>query len=252
MTTRTKTGSLKPVQQLNLLHQVQHQPDPTTYTDASKHFEWRRAMAEEFSALQKQGTWELVPPPSNGSILGSKWTYRTKHNSDGSIARHKARLVAQGNQQEFSLNYRDTFSPVAKLPTIRIMLTIALFYKWKIHQLDVANAFLHGDINELVYRRQPKGFEDSNNPNHVCRLRKAIYDLWQAPRQWYTTFTKFLLQIGFTHSQADPSLLIMHRDKLQIYLLVYVDDILITGDDIYQMNALIEQMKSKFTMKDLG
>ncbi|PKU80502.1 Retrovirus-related Pol polyprotein from transposon TNT 1-94 [Dendrobium catenatum] len=252
MTTRARTGHLKPVNRLNLIHTEQPHKDPTTYAEASKHFTWRRAMADEFFALQKQGTWELVPPPSSGSVLGSKWTYRTKYNSDGSVARFKARLVAQGNQQEFGLDYQETFSPVAKLPTIRILFTIALFHSWNVHQLDVANAFLHGDINETVYMRQPKGFEDSAQPTHVCRLRKAIYGLRQAPRQWYTTFTTYLLQIGFQHSQSDPSLLILHRDKLQIYLLVYVDDILLTGNDNNKMKELIEHMKHKFTMKDLG
>ncbi|PKU61450.1 Retrovirus-related Pol polyprotein from transposon TNT 1-94 [Dendrobium catenatum] len=252
MTTRARTGNLKPVNRLNLIHTEQCQKDPTTYTEASKHFTWRRAMADEFFALQKQGTWELVPPPISGTVLGSKWTYRTKYNSDGSVARFKARLVAQGNQQEFGLDYQETFSPVAKLPTIRILFTIALFHSWNVYQLDVANAFLHGDINETVYMRQPKGFEDSVQPTHVCRLRKAIYGLRQAPRQWYTTFTTYLLHIGFQHSQSDPSLLILHRDKLQIYLLVYVDDILITGNDNNKMKELIEQMKHKFTMKDLG
>ncbi|PKU81867.1 Retrovirus-related Pol polyprotein from transposon TNT 1-94 [Dendrobium catenatum] len=252
MTTRAKTGSLKPVQRLNLLHHGQHQTDPTTFTEANKHAHWRKAMTEEFFALQKQGTWELVSPPPNASVIGSKWTYRTKYNSDGSIARHKARLVAQGNQQAFGIDYRDTFSPVAKLPTIRIMFTVALFHQWKIRQLDVANAFLHGEINELVYMKQPKGFEDSTHPNHICRLRKAIYGLRQAPRQWYTTFTKFLLNIGFVHSHADPSMLLLHRDEFQVYLLVYVDDILITGNDDSKISCLVDQMKSAFTMKDLG
>ncbi|XP_020702165.1 uncharacterized protein LOC110113807, partial [Dendrobium catenatum] len=100
--------------------------------------------------------------------------------------------------------------------------------------------------------RQPKGFEDSSNPNHVCCLKKAIYGLRQAPRQWYTTFTNYLIQIGFSHSQADPSLLILHRHHVQIYLLVYVDDILLTGNDTNAMNELVAQMKSRFTMNDLG
>ncbi|PKU66194.1 Retrovirus-related Pol polyprotein from transposon TNT 1-94 [Dendrobium catenatum] len=252
MTTRAKTGSLKPVQRLNLIHHQQSPCEPTTYREASKFSEWRNAMAEEFYALQKQGTWELVSPPPNSSILGSKWTYRIKRKSDGSIARFKARLVAQGNQQQYGLDYLDTFSPVAKLPTVRILLAVAIFHKWNVHQLDVSNAFLHGDIKETVYMRQPKGFEDSIHPTHVCKLRKAIYGLRQAPRQWYTTFTEYLLRIGFIHSQADPSLLLMHKEHLQIYLLVYVDDILITGNDIHAMQDIIEQLKLKFTMKDLG
>ncbi|PKU74273.1 Retrovirus-related Pol polyprotein from transposon TNT 1-94 [Dendrobium catenatum] len=252
MTTRSKTGSLKPVQRLNLIHQDQAITDPTTYNDASKQFHWRQAMAQEFFALQQQGTWTLVPPPPNAPVLGSKWTYHTKYNSDGSVARFKARLVAQGNQQELGINYQDTFSPVAKLPTIRILFTVALFHNWPVQQLDVANAFLHGDITETVFMRQPKGFEDATNPSHVCRLHKAIYGLRQAPRQWFTTFTNYLRQIGFSHSQADPSLLIFHEGITHIYLLVYVDDILLTGNNVQAMTELVAKLKEKFTMKQLG
>ncbi|XP_020672726.2 uncharacterized protein LOC110092497 [Dendrobium catenatum] len=111
-------------------------------------------MAEEFIALQKQGTWTLVPVPINAPILGSKWTYRTKCNSDGSVARFKARLVAQGNQQEYALDYNDTFCPVAKLPTIRILFAVALFYQWPVQQLDVSNA-LHGNLTETNKERSP-------------------------------------------------------------------------------------------------
>ncbi|PKU77239.1 Retrovirus-related Pol polyprotein from transposon TNT 1-94 [Dendrobium catenatum] len=252
MTTRSKTGSLKPVQHLNLLHQDQATSDPTTYSEASKHFQWRQAMAQEFFALQQQGTWTLVSPPPNAPVLGSKWTYRTKYNSDGSVARFKARLVAQGNQQELGINYQDTFSPVAKLPTIRILFTIALFHNWQVQQLDVANAFLHGDITETIFMRQPKGFEDATNPSHVCRLQKAIYRLRQASRQWFTTFTNYLRQIGFSHSQADPSLLIFHDGVTHIYLLVYIDDILLMGNNVQAMTALVAKLTEKFTMKQLG
>ncbi|XP_020705548.1 uncharacterized protein LOC110116344, partial [Dendrobium catenatum] len=123
-------------------------------------------MAAEFLALQKQEIWQLVPAPVNKQILGCKWMYRTKLHADGSVARFKARLVAQGNRQEYGLDYGETFSPVAKLPTIRVLFMVALHHAWKIHQLEVENAFLHGDIHETVYMRQPKGFEDPSHPNH--------------------------------------------------------------------------------------
>ncbi|PKU68311.1 Retrovirus-related Pol polyprotein from transposon TNT 1-94 [Dendrobium catenatum] len=257
MVTRRQTGNLKPTRRLNLLHQTQEPnsfpaAEPTTYKEAYKSAHWREAMAHEFFALQKQGTWQLVPPPQNEPILGSKWTYRTKLNSDGSIARYKARLVAQGNRQEHGLDYNDTFSPVAKLPTIRILFTLALFHHWPVQQLDVTNAFLHGELSETVYMRQPKGFEDASQPEHVCLLRKAIYGLKQASRQWYTTFTNYLLILGFKHSQADQSLLTLHHGKTQVYLLVYVDDILLTGNDQQAISTLLQKLHSKFTMKNLG
>ncbi|PKU65951.1 Retrovirus-related Pol polyprotein from transposon TNT 1-94 [Dendrobium catenatum] len=133
MTTRYKTGSLKPVNRLNLIHTNTRNASlstPSNYTEAIKYPEWRSAMADEFLALQIQGTWTLVPKPSDSSVLGCKWTYRTKLNSDGSISKYKARLVALGNHQEFGLDYTETFSPVVKLPTIRILLAVALQHNW--------------------------------------------------------------------------------------------------------------------------
>ncbi|PKU76067.1 Retrovirus-related Pol polyprotein from transposon TNT 1-94 [Dendrobium catenatum] len=255
MLTRYKTGSLKSTNRLNLFHNQNTKAcptDPSTYAEASKFLEWRQAMAAEFLALQTQGTWTLIPRPPNSSILGCKWTYRTKRHSDGSIAKYKARLVAQGNHQEYGLDYTETFSPVVKLPTIRILLAIALHRDWPVHQMDVANAFLHGSLNETVYMSQPKGFEDNNNPDYVCRLNKAIYGLKQAPRQWYNTFTSFLLSIGFTHSKSDSSLFIFRKQNITLFLLVYVDDILFTGNDANAISNIIHQLHGKFAMKQLG
>ncbi|KAI0514079.1 hypothetical protein KFK09_010113 [Dendrobium nobile] len=226
--------------------------DPTNFKDAYKHIHWRQAMAAEFYALQQQGTWSLVPCPSHSSTLGCKWTFRTKRHADGSIAKHKARLVALGNHQEHGLDYTETFSPVVKLSTIRILLTIALHNDWPVHQLDVANAFLHGELSEIVYMNQPKGFEDSTHPDHVCRLHKAIYGLKQAPRQWYNTFTSHLVSLGFSHSTSDLSLLILRQQKTKIFLLIYVDDILIMGNNSDVLNHILEQLSLKFAMKNLG
>ncbi|KAI0498967.1 hypothetical protein KFK09_019866 [Dendrobium nobile] len=252
MLTRSRTGSLKPTIRLNLIHKQQTQEcpsDPTSYSEASRFAEWRQAMAAEFFALHKQGMWTLVPLPSNATVLGCRWTYRTKLHSDGSVAKHKARLVAKGNHQEYGLDYSETFSHVAKLPTIRILLAVALHHDWPVQQLDVANAFLHGSLSETIYMHQPKGFEDATNPNYVCRLHKAIYKLKQAPRQWHNTFTSFLISIGFVHCQSDPSLLIYRNSNIHIFLLIYVDDILITGNNSAKIQEI---MNTRFAMKHLG
>ncbi|PKU66222.1 Retrovirus-related Pol polyprotein from transposon TNT 1-94 [Dendrobium catenatum] len=252
MTTRSQTGNLKPVARLNLLHNESTYSEPTSYTEANKSFEWRQAMAAEFFALQKQGTWTLVPPPTNSTVLGCKWTYRRKLHSDGSVARFKARLVALGNQQEHGYDYVETFSPVAKLPTIRVLFTLALHHGWKIHQLDIENAFLHGTLDDTIYMRQPKGFEDSLHPHHVCLLRKSIYGLRQAPRQWYNTFSAYLATIGFRHSKSDPSLLTYRKGNVHIMLLVYVDDILITGNNEGAISDTLTKLHNAFSLKHLG
>ncbi|KAI0494867.1 hypothetical protein KFK09_025013 [Dendrobium nobile] len=251
MLTRFRSGNLKPKHIISM--QTDTIPiDPTSYSEAVKHPAWRQAMSDEFTALQHQSTWTLVPNDSSRNVLGCKWIYRTKFNPDGSVARYKARLVALGCRQQFGLDYFHTFSPVAKLPTIRIFLTVAVSFHWQILQLDVSNAFLHGALNETVYMSQPPGFKDTVHPDYVCLLHKFLYGLKQSPRQWFDTFSNYLLQFGFHHSTVDPSLLIYTKQSVLIYILVYVDDILLTGNDNATITCLLTALSSKFQMKNLG
>ncbi|PKU73789.1 Retrovirus-related Pol polyprotein from transposon TNT 1-94 [Dendrobium catenatum] len=251
MTTRSKTGNLKPKKIFNLLH-THPPPDPTTYHEAAKQEHWRRAMSDEFQALQTQGTWILVPPNSNQNVLGCKWTFRTKLNSDGTPARYKARLVAKGFNQEYGLDYDETFSPVAKMMTIRILLSLAIHHEWPIRQLDVSNAFLHGSLNHTVYMKQPIGFVDTAHPDHVCQLKKALYGLKQSPREWFSTLSGHLHSLGFRFSNSDTSLLLYHHHNVVMYFLVYVDDIILTGNNQQEIQKLINNLSAKFAMKDLG
>ncbi|PKU60143.1 Retrovirus-related Pol polyprotein from transposon TNT 1-94 [Dendrobium catenatum] len=252
MVTRLQTGKLKPKPVFNLQHSLIDEPDPTCFTTASKHKCWRDAMSAEFQALQQQGTWELVKPPSSQTILGCKWIYKTKRASDGTIARYKARLVAQGYRQEYGIDYTETFSPVAKFPTIRLFITTAVIRKWSILQLDVSNAFLHGDLNEEVYMHQPPGFRDPQYPDFVCRLHKAIYGLKQSPRQWFAKLTTHLQSLGFRHSEADPSLLVYAHNSHLIYFLIYVDDILVTGSNSKLIADLLLSLQQQFQIRNLG
>ncbi|XP_028553472.1 U-box domain-containing protein 51-like [Dendrobium catenatum] len=153
MKTRRQTGHLKPKVMFDLTHQLTD-ADPTSYTHASKVEHWCTAMSQEFQALQSQGTWDLVPPKPDQHILGCKWIYRTKRTSSGTASRYKARLVALGYNREFGIDYTDTFSPVAKIPTVRVLLVLALHENWPIHQLDVSNAFLHGSLTDTVQVRE--------------------------------------------------------------------------------------------------
>lgn len=184
---------------------------------------------DEIQALHKLGTWDLVPPESNQNLVKCKWVFRIKYKPDGSIERYRARLVAKGFQQRVGIDYTDTFSPVVKPATIRTLLSLATTNKWHLRQLDINNAFLNGTLNEQVYMAQPPGFHDVTFPNYVCKLRKAIYGLKQAPRAWYTELANFLLSYGFKRSIADASLFIHHHHGSPLYLIVYVDDIVLTG-----------------------
>jgi Reverse transcriptase (RNA-dependent DNA polymerase)/GAG-pre-integrase domain len=259
MVTRTKTSRLKPKQfpHHHLYQAIQSafnsdNSDPTCFSQAVKIKIWRQAMAQELDALAHNGTWSLVPAPSNTNIVGCKWIFKTKRNSDGTISRHKARLVAKGYTQEEGLDYFETFSPVVKPTTIRVILTLALSNQWPLHQLDVNNAFLHGDLRETIYMQQPPGFIDSQNPDFVCLLHKSLYGLKQAPRAWFHKLKTFLQLEGFQCSQADPSLFIFKTSEHILYLLVYVDDIVLTGSSPSLITQLLLHLKLNFSIKDLG
>ncbi|PKU78985.1 Retrovirus-related Pol polyprotein from transposon TNT 1-94 [Dendrobium catenatum] len=252
MQTRLRSGITKPKQIFNLSAITTDNSTPTTYSEASKHSHWREAMSTEFLALQNQGTWSLVPLPSDKPVIGSKWTFKIKLLPNGQVDRYKARLVAQGCSQVFGLNFTETFSPVAKMATIRMLITVALNKQWQITQLDITNAFLHGELHDEVYMKQPRGFEDSNHPNHVCKLHKSIYGLRQSPRQWFHKLTSFLQTLGFGFSRADPSLLIFHKNNIHLFVLIYVDDILITGNNPAQIQHTLTQLQAAFKLKQLG
>ena len=193
-----------------------------------------------------------MPPPPGQNIIGCRWVYKLKHNSDGSISRYKARLVAKGFYQQAGLDFDETFSPVVKPPTVRIVLSLAAQHQWSLRQLDISNAFLHGFLKEDVYMIQPPGFVDPTHPDHVCKLQKSLYGLKQAPRAWFERFTSHLLTIGFVASTADPSLFVLRTGSTVLYLLLYVDDIILTGNSSSAVTSLITQLAHTFELKDLG
>jgi len=164
----------------------------------------------------------------------------------------KARLVAKDFNQEAGVDFNATYSPVVRTSTIRIVLSVATAKDWEVTQLDVKNVFLHGDLKENVYMVQPPGFEDVTKPTHVCSLKKALYGLKQAPRAWFDKFSNYLLEFGFVCSKADPSLFTYHHHGDTLVLLLYVDDILLTGSNPTLFKSLISDLSSRFAMKDLG
>lgn len=224
---------------------------PSSYTQAMEHACWRQAIETEFLALEENQTWDVVTCPPSVKPLGSKFVFSVKLRSDGSIDRYKARLVVLGNKQEYGLDYDETFAPVAKMTTVRTILALAASQSWSLHQMDVKNAFLHGDLKEEVYMKLPNGMHNSL-PNAVCKLKRSLYGLKQAPRVWFEKFRSTLLGFSFKQSQYDSSLFHQQTSAGIVVLLVYVDDIVITGSDMEAISKLQTLLHSTFHMKDLG
>jgi hypothetical protein len=197
-------------------------------------------------------TWHLVPYKKGSNLIDCKWVYRIKRRADGTIDRYKARLVAKGFKQRYGIDYEDTFSPVVKIATIRLVLSISVSRGWSLRQLDVKNAFLHGVLEEEVYMKQPPGFESSATPNYICRLDKALYGLKQAPRSWYSRLSSKLYTLGFLPSKADTSLFLYNKSGLTVYILIYVDDIIVTSSSDQAISTLLHNLSSEFALKDLG
>ncbi|KAK1412293.1 hypothetical protein QVD17_33424 [Tagetes erecta] len=225
--------------------------EPKHYKQAVKNPKWREAMQNEIKALQANGTWSLEKLPEGKRAIDSKWVYKIKYKPSGEVERYKARLVAKGFTQLEGIDYHETFAPVAKLVTIRTLLAVAVKKGWHIHQLDVNNAFLHGDLHEDVYMKIPQGFSKEDD-DRVCKLKKSLYGLKQASRNWYKKFTTSLLEIGFKQTRADPSLFIFKEEDVFVAALIYVDDVVIMGNDFNKIKSTKIFLDDRFSIKDLG
>ena len=224
--------------------------DPFTYSDALNSHDaaqWVEAMTEEIHSLRENKTWELVRLPDGRKAIQCKWVFKTKYLPNGDIDKFKARLVAKGYTQKAGIDYSETFSPVVKFETVRIVMAITAADDLEIVQFDIKTAFLNGDIAELLYMEQPEGFIDSNHPDYVCLLRKALYGLKQASRNWNHKFHTFLLQFGFTVSDADPCAYFSSQGGQTIILLIYVDDGLICFSKGTNIDFILDTMDKAFT-----
>ena len=193
----------------------------------------------------------MVPRPKDKNVIGTKWILKNKLNENREVIRNKARLVCKGYAQQEGIDFEETFSPVARLEAIRMFLTLSSFQKFKL-QMDVKSTFLNGDLEEEVYIEQPDGFILGNDPNLVCRLKKAPYGLKQAPRVWYYRLDKYLHQQGFSKGSADSNLYIkIENDKLLI-LVVYVDDIIFGNNEEAMSQSFALVMQKEFEMSLLG
>ncbi|GJR76117.1 ribonuclease H-like domain-containing protein, partial [Tanacetum coccineum] len=180
------------------------------------------------------------------------WLFRHKYLADGTLSRYKARLVANGSTQLEGIGVDETFSPVVKMGTIRTILSLATSRHWSIHQLDVKNSFLHGDLSETVYMHQPSGFRDSEHPDYACLLQRSLYGLKHAPRAWFHRFASYITRVGFHHSHYDSSLFIYRQGTDTAYLLLYVDDIVLTASLETLLRQIISSLHQEFSMTDLG
>ena len=196
-----------------------------------------------------------VPLPSHIKPIGCRYVFKTKLNSNGEIDKHKARLVAKGYTQQFGLDYTETFSPVAKLTSVKVLLALAAKNNWHLEQLDVHNAFLNGELQEDIYMSIPPGLSiqgENTHATYACKLKRSLYGLKQASRQWNHTFTQFLNSIGFKQSKNEYSLFTRKYENTLVFLLVYVDDIIISGNNQEEINSVKAQLQKRFKIRDLG
>ncbi|KAA3481430.1 Retrovirus-related Pol polyprotein from transposon TNT 1-94 [Gossypium australe] len=226
------------------------QAEPSCFEEAKAQLEWKQVMADEISMIEKNQTWELVERPVNRKVIGVKWVYRAKFNTDGSLNKLKAWLVVKGFNQRYGIDYLETFAPMARLDTIKLLVALAAQMKWNVHQLDVKSAFLNGFLEEEIYVEQPQGFQVTGHEDKVYKLKKALYGLKQAPKAWYSRIDSYLTSLKFERSFSEPTLYVKKVGiENQLIVSLYVDDLLVTGGD----ETILTKFKAKMMeMCDLG
>jgi transposase InsO family protein len=244
-------------QQEHSLHTTQSDhnvPLPTSWNEAVRYKEWQDAMTEEYNAQLSCDSWTLSPLPPDRKPVKSKWVYKIKQNADGSIAKHKARLVACGYSQIWGIDYLDTYSPVARPETIKLLIALAARRGHKIRQYDVQTAYLHANLDTEIYMEPPQGFEtyDQQGRKLYCKMNKSIYGLKQSGRNWNIKLTNSLIAAGFIQSKADPCLFYIRQRDKYLYIAIYVDDIITVGNDDELREDIFKKLKENIKIQDLG
>lgn len=227
--------------------------EPVTVRQAlngSDKIKWQAAMDDEYRSLIENKTWDLVQLPNGCKAISNKWVFKQKTDSNGNVIRYKARVVVKGCSQREGIDFVETFSPVVRYSSIRLLIAITVKFALQIEQMDVVTAFLHGDIKETIYMKQPEGFDD--NSGKVCRLKKALYGLKQASRQWNIKLNEVLLKAGFNRCKSDACIYHRRNGDSIVIVAVYVDDLLIFFNNIEWKDQLKSILKQNFKMKDLG
>ncbi|GIL54468.1 hypothetical protein Vafri_9945 [Volvox africanus] len=228
--------------------------EPATYEEAVRgpqSHEWGKAMDAEIEAQLANGTWELGVPPKGAKVLPCRWVYKVKTNPDGSVDRFKARLVAKGFTQREGVDYGELFAPTSQASSFRALLAVAAARGLQVHQLDVATAFLNGELKEEIWMKEPPGYE-SKTPGMACRLLRSIYGLRQASRCWYDKLCTKFAEIGLFPSKSDPAMFVKVDEKGVILALVHVDDMCVAAKTQEMVNRIKGAIGGLFKVRDLG
>ena len=226
--------------------------EPEDIKDALKNPKWIESMKKELQSMRNHRVWSLVPRPKDRKTIRNRWVYKIKTNEKGNIEEYKSRLVACGYSQISGLDYKETYSPVVNFDTLRILFEYAAKNDSKIHHVDVSNAFLNGNLEEELYMEQPEGFQDKEKPQYVCKLHKSIYGLKQSSRCWNNKFKTTLQKYDFIQNIGDSCLYTKNTDKGKIFVIVYVDDIIICANNDIHLNYVKNILSNNFKIKDLG
>ncbi|KAM1087183.1 hypothetical protein ACFX2B_012591 [Malus domestica] len=226
--------------------------EPVDFQEVVQDTKWRKAMDEEIEAIQKNDTWELIILLKGHKAIRVKWVYKTKKNANREVERYKARLVANGYSQRAGIDYDKVFAPVARLETIRLLISLAAQNKWKIQQMDVKSAFLNGVLEEEVYIQQPPGYEIKRHEDKVLKLKKAPYGLKQAPQAWNSCIDKYFQENNFTKCPHEHALYVKVKDGDILIVCLYVDDLIFTGSNLSMYEEFKRVMTKEFEITDIG
>jgi hypothetical protein len=209
-------------------------------------------MVKEMATLDQNEAWDLVDLLTGRNPIGNKWVFKKKLNAKGKVEKYKAQLVAMGYSQVEGIDFGEIFSPIAKLTSIIFLLYVAATFYFEVEQMDVKTTFIHGDLEEEIYMKQPKGYVVKGNKELVCKLKKSLYGLKQSPRMWYQKFDTYMLGLGFKRRKEDHYVHFRLIGDHLIYLVLYVDDMLLIGRNKEIIQDVKTHFSSKFDMKDLG
>nr|KAJ0211662.1 hypothetical protein LSAT_V11C400220750 [Lactuca sativa] len=230
--------------------------DPNNFSEAMDSrdvYFWKKVIQDEIDSIMHNNTWVLSDLPPGCMALGCKWILKRKLKVGGIIDKYKSKLVIQGFRQKEDVDFFDTYAPVARISTIKILLALVAIHNLVIHQMDVKSAFLNGDLDEEIYMKQPEGFVIPGNEHKVCKLKKSLYGLKQTPKKWHQKFDDVVLSNGFALNQADKCVYrIFDTSSKGVMICLYVNDMLIYGTDLEEVDKTKKFLSSGFEMKELG